>query len=290
MAKRGGQKLGGIGGGGNAVQQAQPRKFPRADQLTYVQSLGGSTGAQLMRDEQGNMYVVKTGASEGHVKEESLTDRIYESLGVDVVPHELVKDGTGIKKVSTYLDGSRSYRSIMNTGLEQGINAQLQKGFVTDALLANWDVVGLEFDNVLIDKSGKPIRVDNGGSLRYRAQGGLKGSAFGEYPMELFSLRSDAMNSKAARVYGSMSFGEVARQASEVASKKRKILSQVPDDLKGVLGGRLDRMQEVGQAYKALKKAGKSDYDIENYIKKVWAKKQPPIIGESDILNAYNSL
>lgn len=50
----------------------------------------------------------------------------------------------------------------------------LAEGADVDAMLGNWDVIGMAADNILVDKDGKPWRIDNGGSLSFRAQGGKK--------------------------------------------------------------------------------------------------------------------
>src|SRR5581483_3166082 len=51
--------------------------------------------------------------------------------------------------------------------------------FAGDAWLANWDTVGLEFNNLVAVSCGNPVRLDAGGSLLYRAMGAPKGPAFG---------------------------------------------------------------------------------------------------------------
>jgi len=68
---------------------------------------------------------------------------------------------------------------------------KLKENFVADAILGNWDVVGLSKDNVMLGKDGKTYRIDNGGSLRYRAQGGLK-KDWGVTPTEIFTMRTSA--------------------------------------------------------------------------------------------------
>ena len=64
--------------------------------------------------------------------------------------------------------GQSSYRE------EQAKSPDIRSGFLADTYLANWDVVGLVFDNIMKDANGNMYRVDNGGSLNFRAQGGLK--------------------------------------------------------------------------------------------------------------------
>jgi hypothetical protein len=53
---------------------------------------------------------------------------------------------------------------------------EFAKGFWYDVLLANWDVVGQTGDNLLWS-GGKAMRLDNGSSLRFRAQGDMKPGA-----------------------------------------------------------------------------------------------------------------
>ncbi len=48
------------------------------------------------------------------------------------------------------------------------------KGFISDILLANWDVIGLSYDNISITRNGDIIRIDNGSTFMFRAQGDRK--------------------------------------------------------------------------------------------------------------------
>lgn len=82
----------------------------------------------------------------------------------------------------------------------RGIRVQLHGQSAADVVLGNWDVAGMEFDNLLVDKSGAVWNVDNGGSLRRRAQGGLKGDARNSYPTELWTLRNAQMNPQTAQI------------------------------------------------------------------------------------------
>jgi hypothetical protein len=68
--------------------------------------------------------------------------------------------------------------------------------------------VGLSYDNLLV-KNGIAHRIDAGGSLLFRAQGGLKGSAFGNTVSELKTLRDFNMNSNSARVFENLSRDEI---------------------------------------------------------------------------------
>ena len=51
----------------------------------------------------------------------------------------------------------------------------VKDGYLVDIMLANWDVVGLNFDNIASNpKRDQFVRIDNGSALTYRAQGGTK--------------------------------------------------------------------------------------------------------------------
>lgn len=85
-------------------------------------------------------------------------------------------------------------------------NEALAEGFVADALTANWDVVGMGMDNVLWD-GDVPYRVDQGGTLEYRARGGLKD--FGPVPTELWT-----MNQPGGQAFGKMKLTEEGMRAA----------------------------------------------------------------------------
>lgn len=63
----------------------------------------------------------------------------------------------------------------------------LRNGFIADALLANWDIVA-NSGNV-ISSGGRLIRIDNGGSLLFRARGERK-TAFSGVVTELESMKA----------------------------------------------------------------------------------------------------
>jgi hypothetical protein len=79
---------------------------------------------------------------------------------------------------------------------------ELRRDLVIHAWLANWDAVGMGYDNVLHTSDGKKYTIDGGGSLLYRAQGTPKGKAFGDQVTELDTMRDKGMNPYAASVFG----------------------------------------------------------------------------------------
>jgi len=227
--------------------------------LQDVKALGGSTGAKLVRDPKtGKQYVLKIGKSSEHIKEESQADNLYKAMGANVPNHRLYNQNGKTYKLAEHIEG-KPLSSL--TGSELGkVHKQLQKHFVADALMANWDVIGMDADNIIVDKKGKVYRIDNGGSLRYRAQGSPKGAAFGDHPMEMYSMRDTASvdqysaKSQAAKVFGALTHDEIMSQVRSISSKRKLIESRIKDpELKKQVGNRIDELERLGKFDKTLK-------------------------------------
>lgn len=67
------------------------------------------------------------------------------------------------------------------------LGKRMSAGTLVDIFLANWDVVGMEDGNVIVDDK-ETYRIDPGGALTFRAQGGRKGSKFGNDASELKTM------------------------------------------------------------------------------------------------------
>lgn len=184
---------------------AGEHQFPASlEDVSFVKHLGGSTGAKLVRAKNGEQYVMKSGANSKHIQEEHTADQLYRHFGVNVPEGKLYQHNGQTVKMSRYVEG-RHLKDL--EGAERG-NAvhELRKHYAVDALLGNHDVVGLDQDNIIVDKHGKVWRVDNGGSLHHRAMGELKDDKdFDAHPHALFSM-SERGSSKQA--FGGMSYEE----------------------------------------------------------------------------------
>ena len=135
--------------------------------LKVVKTLGGSTGAKLVEDADGNQYVMKRGNNTNpeHVKSEYLSNQLYGILGLKTPDYELYDNNGEAVLLSRFIQGTHAPKS---TDWEK-----MSKGFAVDVMLANWDVY--QNDNCLVkNANGEVYRVDNGGCLDYRAQGKKK--------------------------------------------------------------------------------------------------------------------
>jgi hypothetical protein len=199
---------------------AVPQGWPEdPEKLEVVRQLGGSTGAELVRAADGALYVRKRGANPGHLEEEATADAAYQALGVPVPDFLLYRgaNGDARTKLSRFIEG-KSLRQVEQSdpALYEKVKAELVKNFHIDALLGNWDVAGARADNVLIASDGTPYRIDNGGALRYRAQGERKapGAWSSGGCVDFWTMRDPATNSSAAKVFGGVNFDAALEAAA----------------------------------------------------------------------------
>jgi hypothetical protein len=234
-----------------------PKTFPTApEELTQVSSLGGSTGAMLMQDASGKKFVVKKGADAAHLTNEAHADAAYKAAGLNVPDFHVYQTPQGPVKVAEFVEGD-SLAKVMSSGDTakiKKVKKELEKGFAADALLGNWDVIGLDKDNILIDKSGKVWRIDNGGSLNYRAQGAKKEEAWGDLPVEIWTLRGKMLvngkivNQQTNELYGDLGYDKVVKQMRDLADKRDAILESLPVEEQDRVAKRIDVIEHLAQA------------------------------------------
>ena len=174
---------------------------------------GSNPGGLFVHKESGVKFYIKIppGADNAiKVANEVAASKLYKLAGIDVPDLRTI----------TMDDGSKAVISKWQEGLSRpdltskANRKKFQEGFGVDAWLANWDVVGLDVDNIAF-KDGEAFRIDVGGSLLYRAQGGPKGKAFGDEVTELKSLLDETMNPQSAKLFKDMS------NEDKIASLKR---------------------------------------------------------------------
>ncbi len=191
------------------------------------ESIGGSTGAFVATDASGQKWVLKTyRGNPVQVQNEWIANRLYAKAGVAVPEMRLARFGGELAIASKMIDG------LEDLGAGRADAAArvpaVKRGFVADAWLANWDVAGLGFDNILVRPGSREyLRVDQGGALMFRAQGTPKGDAFGREVPEIRTLR-DGTNPQAARVFAGVTDEDVAKQ---IGILRRKVKLKDVDEL-----------------------------------------------------------
>jgi SPP1 gp7 family putative phage head morphogenesis protein len=232
-----------------------PPGLPNPAMLEKVEDLPGSTRPVLMKSPDGKQWVVKSYQSDinpDHLRSEALADELYRTIGAPVPKGGIIETAEGPMKITEFLEHSSSLKkrlSVASPEIREDTLKALQENFVADALFANWDVVGLEFDNVLKHR-GTFYRVDNGGALMFRAQGARKAN-FGKRVDELTSLRDPAINSQTAEIFGSITDEEIYDQIGDLLEKRTAILGKIDDpELKSIMAQRLDDLAERRPSFK----------------------------------------
>ncbi len=191
---------------------------------TVGQQLGSNKGGITKDAASGETVYMKVPSDRIHAENEILASAFYQKAGLLTVDTKLgTKDGKDVI-FSEWMPDVSDGTDYSDPAFLQ----KLQRGYAMDAFLANWDSIA-NSENIKKDKSGNPIWVDPGGALLFRAQGGSKGSAFGDDVKELDTLVDPRQNSS-GRVYGQMSLQQKTDSA--------KIVQQIsPEDIDVLVNG-----------------------------------------------------
>ena len=219
--------------------------LPHIPDLKKVKDLPGSTRPSLMVDKGGGKWVMKQGLDPEHLRSEALTDELYRIAGAPVPRSGVIETAEGPVKLAEFLEGGQTVAEWLTTASKeatQQMRQQIQRHFVMDALLGNWDVAGLGNDNLFIVK-GIAYRIDNGGGLLFRAQGQLK-TNFGAAVTELDTLRNPQVNSVTAGWFRDIADEEIHRQIRAIVDKRQELLAAIPDEqLRHTIATRIDWLE-----------------------------------------------
>jgi len=191
----------------------------------------GSNPATMLTDPNGTKYYAKLskrGEARAEAQErmetEVLAGKLYELGGVPVADLQMgTRNGEPV--MLSRMIGTRMPNS-------KGDNDKIREGFVVDAWLANWDAP--LNDNIKVDNNGRPVRLDVGGSLDYRAQGAKKGSGgstgFGPNVGEMTSMQKSGTSAD----FTNMDAGELKKQTQKLGTvtddQIRKTVSSIVSD------------------------------------------------------------
>jgi len=159
-----------------------------ADSFEQIGPQRGSNPGGLFQDKAtGEKWYVKYPQSDAHARNEALAAHFYKLANVKVPEVKLIRGPNGkLGVASKIIDGLEENAQLLMSGKAKGV----MEGFAADAWLANWDVMGLTYDNMLIKGGKYAYRVDTGGALLFRAQGARKGAAFGNVVEEWTTFRT----------------------------------------------------------------------------------------------------
>jgi len=167
------------------------------EDVSDMQCTSGSTHLMSTCKISGNKYYLK-------FSDENLFDNVDPSLqilveylaykiyglyaGIKIPKPELVYDKSKkrVGLATTPVAGKQAY--LYGNDNLSDLGKKMSQGVYVDVFLANWDVIGMgSVGNVFLDDEDA-TRIDPGGSLTFRAQGGRKGKRFGNEPGELKTM------------------------------------------------------------------------------------------------------
>ncbi|BAS00429.1 hypothetical protein BV133_2835 [Blastochloris viridis] len=170
-----------------------------------MQKVGGRMGsnpAGVYQDSSGRRFYVKSLESPAHARNEILAAKLYQLAGAPTLTYVSAKEPNEVATVFVDLDKKHVSQ------LSDGERRQAQRWFGVHAWTANWDAAGFDGDNQGV-AGGVVLTLDVGGALEFRAQGDPKGRAFGASVRELDTLRTDADNTHAVRLFGDIGPAEI---------------------------------------------------------------------------------
>ena len=173
----------------------------------------GSNPAKLLTAPDGTEYYAKLPKPNENVQQatermetEVLASELYKLAGVPTVDL-MMGDENGTPQMLSKMIQSRGPNS-------QSDQDSARAGFVVDAWLANWDAP--LNDNIKFDSQNRPVRIDVGGSLDYRAQGAKKDTTrtpFGDTVGEILSMQK-----RGTFNFANMDPAEIKKQAQAMSS------------------------------------------------------------------------
>lgn len=213
------------------------------------EQLGSNPGGTYL-DHHNRPFYVKTAQSHDHARNEVLAAELYRMAGLDMPALRLVTHHGKPGIASPLVDGARSD---LRTRLKKdsAYRKAIQNGFAVDAWLANWDVAGTAYDNIVTSSEGRPVRIDAGGTMLYRARGELKGNLFGPRVNEWDSLRNPSYNAESSNIFSGMS-------AQRLQDSARRVLSVSPDQIDSLVDS-IGFDASLGMSVKNTLKARRAD-------------------------------
>jgi 8-oxo-dGTP pyrophosphatase MutT (NUDIX family) len=179
---------------------------------------GGSNPGGIYEAPDGSRWYIKSQKSSEHAGNEALASSLYREAGIEAPEVFLGAHAPGLGDHQTATRIVDNPQSDLREKIKEGDKKYLDRifeGFAMDAWMANWDVAGLNFDNI-VSSNGEPVRIDAGGALIFRAQGTPKGDAFGPVVTEWDTYQDPTSNRTVAQLYRTITQEQIQESARKL--------------------------------------------------------------------------
>lgn len=193
------------------------------DRLEKIGAAQGSFPGGVYKDKITNeQYYIKF-MDDRHAIVEELTSNLYGLVGVPHISAAKIQFDNKTAIATKFLSHAHhpSVEELQN-------NPFITNAFVIDAWLANWDVAGLDYDNIIMSTTNKlPFRIDFGGALIFRALG--KQKPFGDDVPELETMRNPDINASASQLFKNVSTEQLRYGAERLSMISSEQIADVVD-------------------------------------------------------------
>jgi hypothetical protein len=237
-----------------------PERVSNLDNYTFTdQKPGGSNPGGTYEDKNGEEWLVKgnlkyqlgevtSEQSDDRAKNEVLAAKLISLSGAGAPEMKVIdlkgKYAGGLGVASKMLTNLTNFDPANPKHVEAA-----QKDYAIHAWLANYDVLGMGYDNTFIDNQGLAVNIDPGGAILFRAQGLPKEGMLDPTAPEFESMRNTTTEQEA--VFGGMSPEMIKQSAQKLKNIEDSDISDLVDqygpkdpakkaELKKVLSARRD--------------------------------------------------
>ena len=150
------------------------KKFFKEELVKEPGTQYGSNEGGVYKDSSNNRFYVKHYKNADQAKVEALTGKIYNHMGIKTLNPDYKEINGKPSIVTPWNDKLKGMNPSEFESVDRDQANQLGKMHAAATLTKNWDIVGLEHDNIMKHEDGSMYAVDHGGAFHFRAQGGPK--------------------------------------------------------------------------------------------------------------------
>lgn len=195
--------------------------WPSLDDLKQINNLESKIAPALYLDSKtGKKYVFNKDIASEYIYKDVIVDHLYEASGHKVLENRMYDTPEGLIKVSVYPENSQFLYNVYHNADEkeqQRLRNEISQGFVLDALLDNFQVVGSDMNNILIGDDRQIYRLHYGVSVEYESEDELNKHTLDESrkywspsPMIIWELRDPKINPNPALIFADVNIYELA--------------------------------------------------------------------------------
>jgi hypothetical protein len=156
----------------------------------------------IYEDRIGRLFHVRLSGADHLARNEILAARLYRLAGIPATGVRLALLGDRLAVMSDLRPDAHIDLDARRHDPEY--RAEIQKGFAADAWLANWNVAGSGFNNILTSQ-GEPVRINTEMTLFNQDQRTFADDAFGSEVPEWQTLRDPQVNPESSSLFSDMS-------------------------------------------------------------------------------------